>query len=162
MKFKQGVMLKKCIRDVTMGACKGSHQHSGVRRTRGVPTRSEADQVRETREHFRGCADQEAYRPKGKRRRTSSTTSRTEKNFFVYTEETIYVMNTVDELYFKFVITVTTTGRPSPILTGRAAPLSFARQEGLNRGALGDALTGGPYGGGVLRWESERALIVLR
>ena len=114
-------MLKKCIRDVTMGACKGSHQHSGVRRTRGVPTRSEVNEVLKTRENFRGCAEQEAYRPKGKKKRTSSTTSRTEKNFFVYTEETIYVMketihvrDMVDELYFKFVITVTTTGRNSP------------------------------------------------
>ena len=71
--------------------------------------------------NIRGCAEQEAYRPKGKRKRTSSTTSRTEKNFFVYTEETIYVMketiyaiNMVDDLYFKFVIPVTTTGRNSP------------------------------------------------
>ena len=81
-----------------------------------------------------GCAEQEAYRPAAKqikigrqgntfggapnKRRTDPKgkrcASRTEKNFFVYTEETIYVMketihakDTVDDLYLKFVIPVT-------------------------------------------------------
>ena len=85
-----------------------------MRRTRGVPTRSEVSEVLKTRENSRGCAEQEAYRPKGKTKRTSSTTATGTKNFFVYTEETIYVMketiyatNMVDDLYFKFVIPVT-------------------------------------------------------
>ena len=65
---------------------------SGVRRTRGVPTQKNPEE-----KNTRGCAEQEAYRPKGKVWKP--------KNFFVYHVEGIYIEKTVIALYRKDVNT---------------------------------------------------------
>ena len=72
-------------------------------------------------------------------------------------KETICVTKVINDFNRKEVDYV--TRRPAPILTGRAVPSLRALREGLSRGALGEALTGGPHGGGVLRWELARAPI---
>ena len=79
------------------------------------------------------------------------------KNLFMNNKENIYVMKVINDFNRKEVDYV--ARRPAPILTGRAVPSLHALREGLSRGALGEALTGGPTGGGVLRWELARALI---
>ncbi len=89
-----------------------------MRRTRGVPTHSEVSEVLKTREILGGAPTKRRTDPKEKE---AGFLDYCNENFTVYTEETIYVMketihveNMVDDLYLKFVIPVTTTGRNSP------------------------------------------------
>ncbi len=102
---------------------------SGVRRTRGVPTQKKRPEINGS-------------------------------YYFANTKDDIYVMKVINDVYCKDVNSVARPNATNSNLgTGRRAPLIHALQEGLSRGALGEALTGAPTGGGVLRWELERAPI---
>ena len=92
-----------------------------------------------------------------RRTRGVPTQREKEENFFVYTEETIYVMKEtihakymVDDLYLKFVITVTAKVETLRFDRSRRSVMP-GLQGGLIGGALGRPLTAGPSGGGVSR-----------
>ena len=65
-------------------------------------------------------------------------------------KEDIYVMKTVNHVNRKDMTSVTKVTVNSHF-DGSMDPLNSALQDGLDRGALGEAITGAPTGGGVLR-----------
>ena len=72
-------------------------------------------------------------------------------------KETIYVMKVINDFNRNEVDYV--ARRPAPSFDRPRHSARFWSSRRPHRGALGEPLTGAPTGGGVLRWELEKALI---
>ena len=83
--------------------------------------------------------------------------NRCHKNLFMSNKEDIYVMKVSNDFNRKEVDYV--ARRPAPNFDRPRRSARFWSSRRPHRGALGEPLTGPPTGGGVLRWELERALI---